>query len=295
MTHGNLTRLRSIIVTGLTCYALSQAPAFAQAEVDARDAVGKSIPSEFQAAVTKAEFLGRQMFLHDRAAWLATEAMFADKRMGKLKDRLGGWVTEPTAHGVRVIFFSRDDAPVGLYEIEMDQSERLSDAKLESSDALTAEQLALVRARANASAQTFMHCSKTYNTVAMPSAEGLRVYLLPAFAKHKVFPVGGYHLYELDSAGEKILSSRSFSKGCIDLDESGESTPKDIPKGSKPVIAVFTHLLDPQPTEAHVFVSLYANTPMQIITVDNRLIWTVAKGRVHYAGSLDDKDRDKKR
>ena len=32
-------------------------------------------------------------------------------------DRLGGWITEPSALGVRVVFHSRDDTPVSLYEI----------------------------------------------------------------------------------------------------------------------------------------------------------------------------------
>ena len=41
----------------------------------------KPVPAELQAAVTRAEFLGRELYLHDRAAWLATDAMRADKRM----------------------------------------------------------------------------------------------------------------------------------------------------------------------------------------------------------------------
>lgn len=60
---------------------LVTAPTHAQ---DKDDDAPQPIPAEMQPAVTQAEFLGRQLYLHDRAAWLATDAMLADKRMRKL-------------------------------------------------------------------------------------------------------------------------------------------------------------------------------------------------------------------
>lgn len=258
---------------------LAAAPAHAQ---DKDDDAPQPVPAELQPAVTHAEFLGRQLYLHDRAAWLATDAMLADKRMRKLKKSVGGWLTEPTALGVRVIFIS-NDAPRRLYEIDVDESERLSEPTLESPTPLTAEHLAQLRARNLAISQSFMQCARKYNTVVLPSSSGMRVYLMPGFAEHDVYPLGGYHLYEIDGAGEKILSSRKFSNGCIEHQDS----PKGLPKGAKPSFGMFTHLLDPQPTEVHVFVSLHAKVPLMIMTIDNKMMWSVKSGKVELIDTRD--------
>lgn len=259
---------------------LAAAPAHAQ---DKDADAPQPIPAALQPAVTQAEFLGRQLYLHDRAAWLATDAMLADKRMRKLKKSVGGWLTEPTALGVRVIFISKDDAPRRLYEIDVDESERLSEPTLESPTPLTAEHLAQLRARNLAISQSFMQCARKYNTVVLPSSSGMRVYLMPGFAEHEVYPLGGYHLYEIDGAGEKILSSRKFSNGCIEHQDS----PKGLPKGAKPSFGMFTHLLDPQPTEVHVFVSLHAKVPLMIMTIDNKMMWSVKSGKVELINTRD--------
>ena len=237
------------------------------------------VPADLQAAVTRAEFLGRQLFLHDRAAWLATDAMLADKRMRPLQDRIGGWITEPSALGVRVVFFSRGDAPVSLYEIDVDEGERLSDAVVDSSRPLTDAQRAQVRARALAQAQDFGGCAPEYNTVALPSTDGFRVYMMPGFTRERVYPLGGYQLYEIDAAGETVLSSRAFTRSCIDLDETRKPDQAAGERG-EPVGQLFTHLLDPQPTEIHVFVSLYARQQMMILTTPNRRAWRVVHGTI---------------
>lgn len=240
---------------------------------------GKPVPAELQAAVTRAEFLGRELYLHDRAAWLATDAMRADKRMTALMDRLGGWITEPSALGVRVVFHSRDDTPVSLYEIDVDESERLSDAVVGASTPLTDAQRAQVRARTLAQAQTFGHCGDDYNTAALASLDGFRVYRMPVFSRQDVYPLGGYQLYEIDATGEKILSTRRFTNGCIDLDERRKLDKADG-RPSEPVMSLVSHLLDPQPTEIHVFASLYARQPMRVVTTTNGLSWRVVDGKI---------------
>lgn len=244
-----------------------------------------TVPAQLQPAVTRAEFLGRQMYLHDRAAWLATDAMLAEKRMRPLKERLGGWVTEPSALGVRVIFFSNDDTPQRLYEIDVDERERLSDPALESPEPLTADHIAQLRARAQAQQQSYMACAQQYNTVVLPAADGIHVYMMPGFVRNDVYPIGGYHLYRFDSSGRDILSSRKFTNGCLDLDESAAASKKSD-DGFEPIGMMFSHLLDPQPTEVHVFVSLYAKRPFAITTVGNDTLWMIDDGRISVIDSM---------
>lgn len=274
----------------LSIILLGVAPLAAQSKAGEPPA-GMPVPADLQPAVTRAEFLGRQLYLHDRAAWLATDAMLADKRMAALQGRLGGWITEPSALGVRVVFHSRDDAPVSLYEIDVDEGERLSDPVVGSSEPLNAAQRAQVRARALAQRQDFGRCARQYNTVALASADGFRVYLMPGFTRERVYPLGGYQSYEIDATGEKLLSSRAFANSCIDLDETRTLDDADG-KRLEPTMSVFTHLLDPQPTEIHVFVSLYARLPMMVLTTSNRLAWRVVRGKIALADIAADAPRD---
>ena len=263
----------------LSLALLGGVPPAVQAQSKQADApAGKPVPVELQAAVTRAEFLGRELYLHDRAAWLATDAMRADKRMTALMDRLGGWITEPSALGVRVVFHSRDDTPVSLYEIDVDESEHLFDAVVGASTPLTDAQRAQVRARKLAQAQTFGRCGDDYNTATLASLDGFRVYRMPVFSRQDVYPLGGYQLYEIDAAGRTILSSRGFTNRCLDLDETRKLDKAG--EGFEPVMSLVSHLLDPQPTEIHVFASLYARRPMRVVTTTNSLSWQGAHGKI---------------
>ena len=280
--------LLSVQLLGMLAIVSVLAPVLAQ-DTDAKRTgehrAVNTVPAQLQPAVTRAEFLGRQMYLHDRAAWLATDAMLAEKRMRPLKERLGGWVTEPSALGVRVIFFSNDDIPQRLYEIDVDERERLSDPALESPEPLTTDHIAQLRARAQAQQQSYMACAQQYNTVVLPAADGIHVYMMPGFVRNDVYPIGGYHLYRFDSSGRDILSSRKFTNGCLDLDESAAASKKSD-DGFEPIGMMFSHLLDPQPTEVHVFVSLYAKRPFAITTVDNDTLWMIDDGRISVIDSM---------
>jgi hypothetical protein len=49
-----------------------------------------------------------------------------------------------------------------------------------------------------------------------------------------------------------------------------------------------THLLDPQPTEIHIFASYYVPIGLMIITTENERVWSVERGSVGYMGKLDE-------
>jgi hypothetical protein len=63
--------------------------------------------------------------------------------------------------------------------------------------------------------------------------------------------------------------------------------PAGAPKDSRPEFGAFSHLLDPQPTEIHVFVSLYAKVPLIIMTVNNGRVWPVVAGKIGYVEKTD--------
>jgi hypothetical protein len=81
-----------------------------------------------------------------------------------------------------------------------------------------------------------------------------------------VVPIGG--TYRLETSGSSVISQRGFTRSCIALQSDTSA-----------VGLMITHLLDPVPTEAHVFWSLWASKPMYVATPDGTL-WIVEGGKI---------------
>lgn len=230
------------------------------------------------------EKTGELIFALDRAASRATDAMV--KIRGFKRDRrLKGWITEQSADGVRVSFVgSKGGAPTSvLYRVTISDDGDVVGVPEAMQDpiALTDEQSLQFKARAVGLENVDAPCSKFYNTVVLPrttSEANWVVYALPGTKKTGVFPVGGSFRFEVDAAGESLISSRSFAKSCIEL-------------MGKANLAAFTltHLLDPNPTEIHVFISLLSSTPIYVVTVENKAMWRVEQGKIKFVQTLGDK------
>lgn len=255
------------------------------------DAPPKPVPEALRPAVSEAEAWGTRIYLHDRAAWLVTDALFETRKGKALLPRLGGWVTEDTADGVRVIFVSNDATPVRLYEQEMRRDERLGKGVFESPEPLTAEHLAQARARATAGdARLSPLCAAKHNVVSLRDGEAWRVYVMPAFQASGVYPAGGYHRVDVSADGNTVLKQRTFTRGCIDLQDAND-TPDA--QGRRMVGAMVTHLLDPSPTEVHVFLSRHMRAPLKVVTSgEPSRLWSVTAGKVHFVDDIGGKDSD---
>lgn len=48
----------------------------------------------------------------------------------------------------------------------------------------------------------------------------------------------------------------------------------------RPVMLVATHLLDPVPTEIHVYWNLWSGIPLDILTPTNGTVWAISKGQI---------------
>lgn len=250
---------------------------------DGKPAVFAPAPEALRPAEAEAEAWGRRIYLHDRAAWLVTDALF-DTRKGKaLMPRLGGWVTEEVDGGVRVIFVSNDATPVRVYEQVMRNDERLDDGVFESAEPLTAEHLAQLRARETAGSQSFKPaCAERYNAVSLKDGDGWRVYLMPGFSKVGVIPTGGYHRFDIDPSGRQVGAQRAFSRGCLDIEDDGGDSER-----GRPVMTMVTHSLDPTPTEVHVFTSFHLKLPTAVMTSvegGKPMTWIVQRGKIEFNG-----------
>ncbi len=227
----------------------------------------------YETAITDAAHWGRLMHDQDQAAWKATDIVFKDAAVRNDK-RMRGYITESTAAGIRVVFVGEDNGKlVGLYEnTPSSQATFTTDSPARE---LTADELAAFTARRTASAAFIAPCSDHYNSIVLPEDSGSdrkwRVYLMPGVKDPNIVPFGGYYRYEISADGKTILAQRPFTKSCAMISNSGA---KGMPHGFKPAGMMITHLLDPQPTEVHVFVSLTYEQP--VIVVTDAWMWKVS-------------------
>ena len=235
-----------------------------------------------QAPLAEAEAIAQALFVHDRAAAVATDALQALRQFRKDK-RVAGWVTEEDAGNITVTFVGpRGDAPKqALYRaVVTPGGELVGKAEvLEHPQDLTPYESSAFAARTTALASDFEPCAKTYNPVVLPAPAGApfawRAYLLPGTSKRGVVPLGGTYRVDVAADGHTIVDQRGFTRTCIQL-------------GSGPDVEAMmvSHLMDPAPTEVHVFWSLWAATPLYVSTSGG--LWHIADGKIRAVGLEDE-------
>ena len=236
-----------------------------------------SAPAAAQSAAEKAALSaagerGRLLFELDRAAWVTTDDML--ERFGRRDMPIKGWVVERDgAEGYRVTYFGDGPAgPVAWYSGVVGQDTIVSREVFPEAarPALTAAQLRLKEAADVARAYAdYQPCTPSrFNLAIVPPAAPdapIEAYLLSAQTERNVYPLGGHYLLRIQ--GGKVASHRRFMKSCMNLDTAGD------PGKGTPVALVVAHLLDPTPTEIHVWVSMWMKKPIYVIT--GKTLWTV--------------------
>ena len=236
----------------------------------AEEAVAKELPRDQEAAaIQSAETKGLTIYQHDHAAAVASDAAMQVPAF-KVDKRVQGWLTEEQQGQIVVTFI--DQSPSALYRVIVSKDGVAGAVTaLESPAQLTAYESAAATARATALAAKFEPCSERYNPVMLHSADASAetwvVYLLPGTAKNNTVPIGG--TYRIETIGTTVASQRGFTRTCIAL--------QTDPRAADVFIS---HLLDPTPTEAHVYWSLWVKKPMYVATSANGTIWVVDGNKI---------------
>lgn len=223
---------------------------------------------------------GRLIFELDRAAWVTTDDMLA-----RIPDPGGagvrGWTVERDGDGYKVIYFARGegDALSVIYQGRV-ENHRVVSRQVFPPDArppLTPLERRLALARDLVRRMGRTPCtSAPFNTVVIPpeTPDGpLDLYALTAQTENGTYPFGGHFLAHVSAAGE-ILSQRAFTHGCLNM-----TVPSQ--RQERTAALMVTHLLDPLPTEIHVFLSLSAGLPVFVGIGDPTRIWEVDGDRIH--------------
>lgn len=248
---------------------LLAAPAAAQPA----DTMGELAP-----AVELALNRGALLYVYDAAAWQGTDDL--RDHFAQLMPLVGGYVVSGDQASVELVFYDKD-ASKAVYRA------RYSYEKLVSSGPPTADRVALtyVEQRLVAARGTAIKafelanvsvCAKATPNIALLApnnpAEPVRAYLMTPRTSIKSLPMGGH--YEVDITVDGNAGPvRAFTKSCLELSLAGDG------KG-KPAALVMSHLLDPTPTEIHVFSSLTGRMPLYVITTSNKKTWVIEGSRI---------------
>jgi hypothetical protein len=222
------------------------------------------------------------MYLYDRAAWVTSDDLLArlpHERQGEV----GGWVVTPSATGLHVEYIGKDQAANRvIYAVDL-TGETLTNSTVypaAEEPTLTGTALSMANALRTARLEMSKHsdwqpCTNArFNTIVLPAEKDgtIPVYFLTPQTQTGSFPFGGH--YEVDvSADGRIASTRAFTHGCITLAKSPDKG------GAEPAALMITHLLDPQPTEIHVFEQYYVGLPLYVMT-GPKSVWKVDGGQI---------------
>ncbi len=219
---------------------------------------------------------GRLLFEIDRAAWVTTD----DLRERLRRDDLGlvrGWTVERDGAGYAVTYYAGEgDARAALYRGRVENRRVVSREVFPagSRPLLTPFQRRLADARGAVGRLGKRPCTPAaFNATVIPpeTPDGpIDVYALSAQTEVGTFPFGGHFRATLSPAGE-IVAQRDFTRACLNMQT--PSTAQD-----RPVALAVSHLLDPTPTEIHVFMSIWIGLPVFVATSGGT--WEVAGARI---------------
>ncbi|MGY2732510.1 hypothetical protein [Sphingomonas sp. UYP23] len=263
----------SLIIAALSAAAIVQGSGASPAAPPSAGTI-PTLPTAEQ-RIAQAVNVGRLIYLFDRAAWVSSDALTASVPKDQLTGA-GGYVIELTdPQTLRVTYYHGAGAAARAFFIaDVRTGQVVRKDVLATPVALSANQAILARARDVASARAVERAYKPctpfpFNTVVLPSRNGgpIAVYLLSAMPDAATYPMGGNYRVIMASDGT-VVASRPYSVSCLNV-----PVPK-LPAGAKPVGIVVNHLLDPVPTEIHVFASYSLRMPVFVATPDKR-VWEV--------------------
>jgi hypothetical protein len=227
--------------------------------------------SEELAAVELALERGQTLYEYDQAAWHTTDAMREDME-DLASSGIVGWVVTPAADGWLVTYWRREgDSFAGVYSAVWSKQRVRQRKRLEGAAAvLSAKQLNLIAARNSVDDSGLERCADVpFNTVVIPERGGdpILVYLLTPQTSTTSIPAGGHYRFTVRDG--EVVEQRSFTKSCLELEFLS-------PDGDgRAVVLGVSHLLDPVPTEIHVFSMFAAETPIFVMTPSSERVWSV--------------------
>lgn len=220
---------------------------------------------------------GALIYEYDQIAWHGTDAAFERIPEDRFGEMLGYLVEGSGAEKTITFYGGTATDPYAVFVGRMRGIDLISSEMFDRGErALSARQRHMVQARETAVEAIFASglqpCQPgSFNTVVIPPAgdtDPVDVYVLSPQAVEGIFPFGGHYRFVVSSDGE-IISQRRFTNSCLNLPAQDPQTVD----GSETVGLMASHLLDNTPTEIHVWLSLWAQSRIFVMTTGNEQFW----------------------
>lgn len=212
---------------------------------------------------------GRLLFEIDRAAWVGTDDML-ERMPDPANSGMRGYIVERDGPGFAVTFYGAPPAaPLAFYR-GIVRDGRVVSREIFPADArppLTGVQARLAAARDMAAGLGRRPCvDRPFNTAVIPPdtpAGPVDLYLLTPQVRNDEFPLGGHFRFTIAADGT-VEASRPFTNACLNM---------RVPPGERTQALFVTHLLDPVPTEIHVFSAMTSGFAIGVATGADSLWW----------------------
>lgn len=191
--------------------------------------------------------LGREIYRHDIAAWVATDALL-EHVDGTPPTDLRGWIVTPNDDGLKVRFIRLDGEAFRAGWDVLVRDGVAGPVVTPTDDVLSEGEQAQFLARQTAFANVGqLRCSTQMNTVVLkdPDSDGWLVWLLASTTETGAIPLGGHYRFRISADGQSVLMRDQLSVSCL--------TMQDEPN----VVGMVTNqIVSDIPVETHVFLSL---------------------------------------
>lgn len=239
-------------------------------------------------SVQRAMNRGKTIYLYDRAAWITSDDVVARLPKNRLAE-VGGWIVTPSGSGLHVDYFGKDSAVDRvIYSADVNSGTVGNATVYPAASEPMLEEPALKMAHALRAAWSEMGrhsdwqpCSKArFNTIVLPpETDGtVPVYFLTPQTEAGSFPFGGHYEVGIKADG-KTAYTRAFTRSCITL------TKPPLSASATPAALFLTHVLDPHPTEIHVFEQYYVGIPV-LVGTGPASVWKVERGTIEDVSAM---------
>jgi hypothetical protein len=231
------------------------------------------------AAVRTAVSRGELLYIYDEAGWHGTDDFLAN--YAGLAGQAGGYVVSGDDLDAELVFYDKSKSNAVYRAKFINRKLVKSGPAAADRVALTAIEKQLIAAKDKAlaafiAANVGLCSASNPNLAALPPERPggpVIVYIMTSSTTPDTVPLGGHYSVEVAADGS-VGPIRHFTKACIDMPMN-----KKPPVG-EPVAFVVTHLLDPTPTEIHVFSSLTSKVPLIVVTSPDARMWLVDGNKV---------------
>jgi len=201
-------------------------------------------------SLEKVSKIGQEIYRHDVAAWVATDALLDSFGNASPPAGMVGWIVVEDGDDLKVRFL-RQESEVLKPAFDIRVEEGRAGAVEAVNGSLSAAETAQFRARQTAVANIGrLRCAPQMNAVVIddPDSDDWLVWLLTPMLDDRI-PLGGHYRFRISADGGTMLRRDQLSNGCFFAEP-----PPELERET--ALLFYTQIVSKGPVETHVFLSI---------------------------------------